>query len=137
MASYADDSASDETSHLGQVAVAHHAHGVAVVSLRGEHDLSTRAVLARALELAAAHSNVLVDLSDCSFIDSTVINEFIKASSRVRESGERLLLVIPPAQAHVARAAKVIGLADIVEVHETKDAALARLEKDTQDEAGS
>jgi anti-anti-sigma factor len=118
-----------EQSHLGQVAVAHHARGVALVTMRGEHDLSTRPVLARALQLAAAHSNVVVDLSECSFIDSTVINEFIKTSCRLRASGEQIMLVIPPEQPHLARIAKLVGLAQIFEVHESKDGAYASLDE--------
>jgi anti-sigma B factor antagonist len=130
MPSDADDSTSrGEQSHLGQVAVAHHARGVALVTMRGEHDLSTRPVLARALQLAAAHSNVVVDLSECSFIDSTVINEFINTSNAVRVSGEQLMLVIPPEQPHLARIAKLVGLAQIFEVHESKDGAYASLDK--------
>ena len=73
MASGADDSASSgRQSLLGRVDVSHHARGIAVVKMRGEHDLSTHPMLSRALERAAAHSNVVVDLSDCTFIDSTI-----------------------------------------------------------------
>ena len=43
----------------GTVEVEHHAPGLAVVSMRGEHDLSTSPELRRALEQAAAHSTVL------------------------------------------------------------------------------
>src|SRR4051794_1916804 len=130
MASYANDLASSgELSHLGQVSVSHHGRGVAVVTLRGEHDLSTRSVLAQALQLAAAHSNVVVDLSGCSFIDSTAINEFIKCSQRVQAGGERFMLVIQPGQAHVARVARMVRLAEMIELHESKDAAFASLEE--------
>jgi anti-anti-sigma factor len=129
MVSNADDSASTgDLSHLGQVSVSHHGRGVAVVTLRGEHDVSTRAVLAQALQLAAAHSNVVVDLSECSFVDSTVINEFIKSSKSVKAGGERFMLVIPPGQAHVARIARMVRLAEMIELHESKDAAFANLE---------
>jgi hypothetical protein len=102
----ADDSTSrGKQSHLGQVAVAHHVRGVALVTMRGEHDLSSRTVLARALQLAAAHSNVVVDLSECSFIDSMVINEFIKTWTRA--SGEQIMLVpeyanLPHLRGHVS-----------------------------------
>jgi anti-anti-sigma factor len=130
MASHADDLASRaEQSHVGQVAVGHHARGVAVVTLRGEHDLSTQPVLARALALAAAHSNVVVDLSECAFIDSTVIKELIRTSTTVRAGGDHLMLVIPPEQAQVARIAKIVRLAEIFGVHESRDAAFAGLEQ--------
>jgi hypothetical protein len=45
----ADDSTSrGEQSHVGQVAVAHHVRGVALVTMRGEHDLSTNGTRASA-----------------------------------------------------------------------------------------
>jgi anti-sigma B factor antagonist len=128
MASHTDNSTSRaEQSHLGQVALEHHARGVAVVTMRGEHDITTQPVLARALQLAAAHSNVVVDLSECSFIDSSVITELIKAS-KTGGAGERIIVVIPPEQAQVARIAKIVGLAQIFELHASKDAAFASLE---------
>src|ERR1700704_3281565 len=138
MASDADDSTSQsEQLHLGKVAVAHYARGVALVTMRGEHDLSTRPLLARALQLAAAHSNVVVDLCECSFIDSTVINEFIKTSERVRANGEQIMLVIPPEQPQLARIAKMVGLGHIFELHESKEAAFASLEKKRSERPGS
>jgi len=133
---YAYNSASSgESSHRGQVTVGHHARGVAVVTLRGEHDLSTQPVLAHALQLAAAHSSVVVDLSECSFIDSTAITEFIKCSERVKGSGERFMLVIPAEQDQVARIAGMVRLAEIVEVYQTQDAALGSLKQETRNEA--
>jgi anti-sigma B factor antagonist len=129
MARYADDSTSKgEQSHPGRVAVSVHARGVAVVTMRGEHDLSTQPQLARAFQLAAAHSNVVVDLSECSFIDSTVIQEFIETSETVRASGEKVVLVIPPEQAQVVRIAQLAGLAQIFELHESTEGAFASLE---------
>jgi anti-anti-sigma factor len=128
MAADAYNSASrGEQLHLGQVAVGHYARGVAVVTMRGEHDISTQPVLAQAFALAVAHSNVVIDLTECSFIDSTVIQEFLRASKRVAQ-GEKVVLVIPREQKAVTRIAGMTGLAQIFELHETKDAALASLE---------
>jgi anti-anti-sigma factor len=119
----------------GTVEVAHLEPGLAVVTMHGEHDLSTRVVLAQALQLAAARSNVVVDLSECSFIDSTVINEFIKCSKSVHAGGERFLLVIPPDQTHVARLARVVRMAEMIELHDSKEAAFESLERGAQGEA--
>jgi anti-sigma B factor antagonist len=123
-----------EQSHTGQVAVGHHARAVAVVTMSGEHDLSTQPELARAFQLAAAHSNVVIDLSECSFIDSTVIQEFVKTSEIVRASGEKVVLVIPREQSQVARIARLTGLAQIFEVHESTDAAFAKLDRPADEE---
>jgi anti-sigma B factor antagonist len=119
---------SSERLRRGRVAVGHHARGIAVVTMRGEHDLSTQPEVADALAQAAAHSNVVVDLSECSFIDSTVIQELVKTSHAVSAKGEQVILVIPRKQAAVARIADVTGLAQIFELHPTTDAALASLE---------
>lgn len=119
------------------IEIAAHSPAVAVVTLRGEHDLSTRQELSQALERAAAHSNVVVDLTDCSFIDSTVISEFIRTSEIVRASGEQVTLVIPPAQAQLSRIAQLSGLAQIFELHESTAAAFASLERAASEEMES
>jgi anti-anti-sigma factor len=130
MVSDADDSTlTGGYSSLGQVAVGHHARGIAVVTMSGEHDLSTQPAFAEALECAAAHSNVVVDLSDCAFIDSTVIKEFIKTSETVRAKGEQVVLVIPPAQTQIARIAQAAGLSHIFALHESTESAFAMLDR--------
>src|SRR3954453_21902111 len=55
------------------VSLERHSPAVAIVTLRGEHDLATRAEINAALARAGGEADVLVDLSDCSFIDSSVI----------------------------------------------------------------
>lgn len=80
-----------DTPPLGTVELAHHGPGIVVVSMRGEHDLSTAPALTQALELAAAQSNV-VDLSTCSFIDSSVISVLVKTARGVHARGEQLVL---------------------------------------------
>src|SRR3954451_6488552 len=101
-----------ERPQSGTVEVAHPEPGLAVVTMRGEHDLSTMHWLRPAFQQATAHSNVLVDLSGCEFIDSTVIGLIIKAANTVQERGEQLALVIPPAPSVVARAAALTGLTE-------------------------
>lgn len=121
--------ANDGSAEAGPVDVGHHAPGIAVVSMRGEHDISTEPVLAAALGQAAAHSDVLVDLSECTFIDSTAISALVKAARTAHERDDRFVLVIPPEQRNVARVAEMIRLAEFVDVHVTRDAALASLEQ--------
>jgi anti-sigma B factor antagonist len=111
----------------GTVVLAHHAPGLAVVSMRGEHDLSTTPELTQALEQAAAHSDVVVDLSTCSFIDSSVINALVKAARVVHARGEQLVLVIPSESSQVARVAHMTHLAEVLPIHPTHGAALASI----------
>jgi anti-anti-sigma factor len=111
----------------GQVTVLHHAPGVAVVAMSGEHDLDAQLLLAHALELAAPYSDVIVDLTDCSFVDSTIIRTLIFAACEVRSGGEQLVLVIPPEQTQVAHIGELVGLAQVVEVHASRNAAIGSL----------
>ncbi len=53
--------------------------GIALVQLRGEHDLSGKEALAEALASASDQLNVLVDLSECTFMDSSVLGVLIPA----------------------------------------------------------
>jgi anti-sigma B factor antagonist len=112
----------------GTVEIGHHTPGIAVVTMRGEHDISTEPLLAGALENASAKSHVVVDLSDCTFIDSTVIASLIRGAAAVRARNERFALVIPPAQRHVTRIANMTRLGEFLAVHDSRDAALASLE---------
>ncbi len=102
--------------------------GVAVVAVRGEHDLRTKAALAEALERASAQRNVLVDLSECSFMDSSVIGALLVASKRLEERDGRLEVVIAPEAHTVHRAAELTGLAAFLPIHATRSAALASIQ---------
>jgi anti-anti-sigma factor len=89
--------------------------GVVLVALRGEHDLSSKAELSAALERASASEPlVVVDLGECSFIDSTVIAAIVACFAHAREHGRRLALVIPQSDGIVARTAELSGLRALV-----------------------
>ena len=98
--------------------------GVACVKLRGEHDLATRQPLTEALASAGAQPHVLVDLSECTFMDSSVVAAFIASHLDLGERGGRLGLVIPPHASAIQRVAQITALADIVPIHETPAAAV-------------
>ena len=99
--------------------------GTAIVKLRGELDLSTRARLTHVLAGASAQATVLVDLSECTFADSTVVAALVTASAEVRKCGGRLELVIPPAAWAPRRLAELAHLADVVPIYESRSAACA------------
>ena len=101
--------------------------GLAIVSLRGEHDLSTRRRLVEALPEASAQPNVLVDLCECTFMDSSVIAAMFVARKKLGERDGRLELVIPPEAGTVQRVASITSLAAILPIHATRDAGLASL----------
>ena len=116
--------AGDELPEPGTVTVAHPAPGLAVVTLRGEHDLSTQTKLAEAFAAAGTHSNVLVDLTDCTFMDSTVIGALLMTSRAARARNEFFAVVIPPERTNLSRLAEMTRLAEIFPVHPSLAAAL-------------
>jgi len=111
----------------GTVALERHTPTVAVVTLRGEHDLTSRAAVAEALARAGDGSDVLVDLSECTFIDSTVIGVLVFAFRASGERGHRFELAIPPTAVAIQRISKVAGLTTFLSIHETRRAGLASL----------
>ena len=102
-------------------------HGIAFVALHGEHDLSSKQCLADALATASAKRDVLVDFSDCTFMDSSVIAALFRAGQKVNERGGRLELVIPESATTIVRVADVTLLAAILPIHESREAAIDRI----------
>jgi anti-anti-sigma factor len=115
-----------EPAEPGRVAF-HHEDGVAVVVMRGEHDLSTAPELGEALTQARLHSNVVVDLSDCALIDSTVIGLLITTAKTLQAGGEQLVLAVPSGDSLVSRVVGMTRLADIFPVHPSRGEAVASL----------
>jgi anti-anti-sigma factor len=109
------------------VEVAFHRLGVAIVTLRGEHDGSRRQALDAALAGAQPQLNVLVDLSECTAVDSSVIAALVATAGELQERGGALALIIPPKAVSVQRVAKLAGLADLLPIHTTRSAAIASI----------
>ncbi len=87
----------------------------ALVALCGEHDLATSDELRDAI--ASLHGNVLVDLEHCEFLDSSALTVLVGAWRERTSAGERLELVVPPANTQILRTLEVSGLADVLTVH--------------------
>jgi anti-sigma B factor antagonist len=103
--------------------------GVRVIAVRGELDLNTAPELETPLDdaLAADQSSIVINLSDCEFIDSTGVALLVRAWQRTSENGSggsgRLVICCPNAQ--VARLLKITGVESSIPMHETLDEALA------------
>jgi anti-sigma B factor antagonist len=83
--------------------------GCRVVAVHGELDLAVAPRLDELLSRAVEeHREVLVDLSDCQFIDSSGIAVIIKAHKAMGEAGKRLAVYAPVAQ--VQRVLSMTGL---------------------------
>jgi anti-anti-sigma factor len=91
----------------------------AIVRVGGEHDIASIPRIRETLE--SIHGNVLVDLSDCTFLDSSVIHALVDDACERRREWESLELIVPVANASVARALRISGLSTLLVVHESTD----------------
>ncbi|HEY1852944.1 MAG TPA: STAS domain-containing protein [Solirubrobacterales bacterium] len=103
--------------------------GLRAVAVRGELDLGTAPELEGPLEEAvAANEPLLIDLSDCEFIDSTGIAMIVRAWQRLAEGdGASQRVVICSANEQVRRVLEITGLEHSIPVHKSREQALASL----------
>jgi anti-anti-sigma regulatory factor len=93
-------------------------HGaISVVVVYGEHDHASRDVLADAL--AALQTSVIVDLSWCTFIDSSVVGVLLTKHAELEADGRWLELVVPPSNANLSRTIGRLGVAHLVRVRDS------------------
>ena len=104
-----------------------HAPGyAALVTLSGEHDLASSDELRATL--APIDGDVVIDLTPCEFIDSSVIGVLIGKSSDLARDDHRLDLVVPPANTMVTRVVGVVGLRTLMPVHDAIPASVTALD---------
>jgi anti-sigma B factor antagonist len=106
--------------------------GIRVIAVRGELDLSTAPELEGPLEeaIAAEAVSVLIDLSDCEFIDSTGIALIVRAWQRLDQgasNGGSGRVVICSQNDQVRRVLEITGLELSIQIHGSRDAALDAL----------
>jgi anti-sigma B factor antagonist len=96
-------------------------------NLSGELDHATAPDLREPLEGAidSGARAVLVDLSDCTFIDSTGLSVLVHAHSRLLDDGGKLEVCCPGPQ--VRRLLEITGVDRSFGVHQTRDEALSAL----------
>jgi anti-anti-sigma factor len=80
----------------------------AIVELHGEHDLGTAEAVRVAL--APLFGGLLVDLTNCTFIDSTIVTILVRKAQALAQDGHRLELDAPRAGSPVARTLELISL---------------------------
>jgi len=102
---------------------------IQVISVRGELDLSTAADLERPLEevLERGRGPVLVDLSECEFIDSTGIALIVRAQQRLESDGEGRNLLVCSYNDQVRRVLDITGLDVSIPIHRTREEAIASI----------
>ena len=102
-----------------------------VIVVRGELDLSTASDLEGPLEeaISSQDDSVLIDLTDCEFIDSTGIAMIVRAWQQLanRDGDDSSRVVICSANEQVRRVLEITGLEISIPVLEDREAALAAL----------
>ena len=99
-----------------EVALAPCAPGyAALVTLAGEHDIESCPALRDALE--PLFGTVLVDLTQCRFMDSSVIAALIRKFRELEREGCRLELVVPPDNDTLSRTLEIVSMRSLMTVH--------------------
>jgi anti-sigma B factor antagonist len=85
--------------------------GRAVVVVRGELDLATAPDLEEVVsERLDAGQEVVVDLRELEFMDSSGLRVLVVAHSRVMDTGGRFAIVRPPVGGEVAKIMSIAGI---------------------------
>ena len=108
--------------------------GVVVITLRGEHDLSTQPLLQAAIDDALnAGMSIVVDLSVVEFIDSTVLSAILHGHKRATDADDgrerELAVVTSPGARFVARMLSLVRIDDHVGVHLSRHSAIVSVQR--------
>jgi anti-sigma B factor antagonist len=114
-----------------EVAVARE-RGAWVLTLQGEHDLSTAARIRDELErVFDAGSAVVVDLSGVTFMDSSVLNAILYGSERAQQhEAHRFATVLPPGPSAARRVIELTGVDRVLAIHPDRESAVAAISGD-------
>ena len=109
------------------------ADGATVWRLRGEIDTANAAgIHAELIEaVIAGEGDVVLDLGDVTFIDSSGLGLLVEVAAEVHEMGGHLTLVAGPP--HVMRIFDVLHVDELLDLVETRGDALARLDDGSPD----
>jgi len=100
--------------------------GTVIVVLRGEHESFTAPKLEQELDAVIADGlSVVVDLSEATFLDSSVVSVLLRAREELQERGQKLFLVLDDTTGWaVRRLLEVTGLANVFAVAPSRDVAV-------------
>ncbi len=110
---------------LGEVALTTREQGMVVISLTGEHDLTTAPLLRERMESALGERcSLVVDLSAAGFIDSSIIGVVLEARRLADEKGVGFAAALDGGEPAVRRVLEVTGLDTNLPVHPDLDVAV-------------
>lgn len=106
--------------------------GIDVIAVQGELDMNTAPQLEKWLEeaLADSEASIMLDLSQCEFIDSTGIALIVRSWQQLDRNagGEgKGRLVLCSHNHQVRRLLKITGVESSISMHERRNDALAEL----------
>ena len=104
-----------------------HPPTTSLVRLYGEHDVASGEAVTAALSARGGYRQVVVDLSQCTFIDSTLITRLLAAARRTRQRGGSLELVVPEDANAVRRTLELANVQMVLPFHASCTAALESL----------
>jgi anti-sigma B factor antagonist len=98
---------------------------VAVVTVAGELDMATAPQLQQEVSrlVDAGQTNLVFDLADVTFCDSTGLSVFVRARNRCEAAGGEVRLAAP--QRAVQRILEVSGLVEVLHTYPTVSEAIA------------
>ena len=119
------DQGSFGTVRTGEFAVERTDDGLSVLTISGEHDLSTAPELRRRLdELLEEGQATVVDLSSATFIDSSILGVVLDARRRAFDAGVGFSVVHSNGADAVDRILEVTGLRGELPVHARREEAV-------------
>ena len=83
-----------------------------VLALEGVFDHFAAPVVSAAL--ASEEGNVVIDLSDCTVLDPSVIRALLQHSRTLQEADQRLEIVVPPENRAITRLLEILCIASII-----------------------
>jgi anti-sigma B factor antagonist len=104
-------------------------NGAWVLTLYGEHDLSTATAVRDKLQhVFDAGSAVVVDLSAVTFMDSSTLNAILYGSERAHsDDAHGFAVVLPPGPSAARRVLELTGVDRVLAIHPDRAAAVAAI----------
>ena len=104
------------------VAVETAPEGAVVAIVEGELDLATSPDLERALEQARPEGRLVIDLTACTFLDSSAIR--VLAARAHSASGAGGSVAVVATHAGIRRVLEIAAIDTVIDLHETRESAL-------------
>jgi anti-sigma B factor antagonist len=112
----------------GELALERNDSGLAVLTISGEHDLSTAPTVRRRINnLLDEGATTVVDLSPATFIDSSILGVILDGRRRAEAAGIGFAVVHANGADAVDRVLEVTGLRAELPVHARREEAFAEV----------